>query len=252
MLVLINLDKSPDRLDRMRQRLEAVGLPWQRIAAIDGRAMDYEAHPDLDRAGFEKYHGKRVSAGEVGCYLSHLQALSTFLASGGEFAVILEDDVVFEAGFAELLERLLERSDAWDMVKLSGFHSGTPLPLVSLNDDYTLAVPLSRHTGAGAYLVNRRAAQRLVDSLLPMRLPYDHAFDRSWELDFRMRLVTPLPVNQMPGDASSTIGYKDTKQRKFAWYRRLPMVGYRVINELRRFSHGLTEWLSDRRKMAKG
>jgi len=45
------------------------------------------------------------------------------------------------------------------MVKLSGVHSGTPVPYLEIAPGHRLAVMLSRCTGSSAYAINRRAAQ---------------------------------------------------------------------------------------------
>lgn len=248
LVLLINLDRSEDRLQRMSRRLDDIGLSWQRLSAVDGRGLDLDGMPEISVQDFERLHGKALKPAEAGCYLSHLAAIDAFLASDRPFALIAEDDVVFADDLCEVLAALLENADHWDMVKLSGMHSGLPLPVLPLIGDYRLSVPLAQHTGSGLYLVNRHAARRLSEGLLPMRLPYDHAFDRAWALNFRMRLVKPMPGNQMTADsAHSTIGYGDNPTRKFPWYRRITMASYRLGNELQRFIYNLFEWQRARR-----
>lgn len=40
-------------------------------------------------------------------------------------------------------------------------------------------------------MINRTAAQRYVQQLLPMQLPYDHAYDRGWVYGLKVRRVFP-------------------------------------------------------------
>ena len=44
------------------------------------------------------------------------------------------------------------------------------------------------------------AARALVAGLLPMRLPFDHAFDREWFFGLRAATVLPSPCSQIESD----------------------------------------------------
>jgi glycosyl transferase family 25 len=179
--------------------------------------------------------------GELGCYLSHVEAMRRFLASDAAFALILEDDVLLHDSLPAVLHGLLQHAARWDMVKLSGVHSGTPVPFLDLAPGHRLAVMLTRCTGSSAYVVNRRAAQAYLHGarpLLPMSLPYDHVFDQGWRFGLKVRLVTPTPCGH-DDQIASTIVAPPGPARKFHWLRRLPAHAYRLGNEWRRLCYGL-------------
>jgi glycosyl transferase, family 25 len=90
---VINLDRSPQRLAGISQQLQTLGLPWQRVPAVDARALTPEEAAQLDEAAFRARHGMPPLAGELGCYLSHVKVMRAFLATDDAFAVVLEDDV---------------------------------------------------------------------------------------------------------------------------------------------------------------
>lgn len=241
---LINLDRSTDRLAVMTQRLEKAGLPWQRISAVEGRKLDIESDRRVDIPGYQSRHGKRLNPAEVGCYLSHVDVMEEFLRQPElQWAVILEDDVDFSDDFHEIISSLLSHPDKWDMVKLSGFHSGSPGCTVKLSEKRSLAIMWSRMTGSAAYIVNRKAAATYVACLLPMSLPYDHVFDQGWKLGIKVRMVSPLPTELDP-ELPSTIGYGPADQRRLPFVRRLPCFAYRLRTELQRVSHAAlqTAW----------
>ncbi len=62
-----------------------------------------------------------------------------------------------------------------------------------------LSVYLSRVFHSGAYLINRNAARRLVSKALPIKLPLDKYFTRSWEFDLKFTGVEPVIVHQTYG-----------------------------------------------------
>lgn len=246
---VINLDRAPDRLQRIAGQLQRLGLPWTRLRAIDARDMTKEQAARLDEATYRRRHGMTPLPGELGCYLSHVEVLRRFLAGDADFALVLEDDVLLHDSLPVVLQGLLRHRARWDMVKLSGVHSGTPVRCLELAPGHALAVMLSRCTGSSAYLVNRRAAEAYLHGprpLLPMQLPYDHVFDQGWRFGLEVRLVTPTPCGH-DDHIASTIVAPPGPSRKFHWTRRLPAHAYRLGNEWRRLLYGLRALLRERR-----
>lgn len=250
---IINLDRSPDRLDRISGQLARAGLSFERVPAIDGRALDLTRTDGplarrVDHDYWRKYHHRAMLPAEVGCYLSHLNALDMFLASGGDTALILEDDAEIPRTLDSLLAELLHLRNEWDIVKLHARHPGPQVWRHALGDHGWLTSYITDHAGATAYLLNRKAAARLKAYMLPARLPYDHLFHRGFAHGLRVRGVSPSPIR--PSDLHSIIesdrGYAFEKRRslleKWAdppylarW--RVPLI--RAWCELRRLQHNL-------------
>ena len=237
---VINLERSPERLVAMGERLRTLGLPWRRIVAVDGAALPTWPPGSVDEAGYARWHGKPVAAPEVGCYLSHLKALRTFLDTGATHLLLLEDDALPGPSTREVLEALLRCHAAWDVVKLTGFHRGSPLSVASLVPGHRLAVPFSRQGNTAAVLYSRPAAESAVRALVPMRLPFDHALERPWVFGHRLRVVTPSPVHAKDGSPSTISG---ARTRKFGWAQRLPTHAFRLRNEAQRLAWALGQWL---------
>ena len=76
---LINLDSRPDRLTSATAQLQDLGINFERIPAIS---------PGQDFSELFPF----VTPGVAAIWLSHMKALSAFLATEEEFALILEDD----------------------------------------------------------------------------------------------------------------------------------------------------------------
>lgn len=249
--LVVNLDRSPQRWQRVSAQLQALGLPYQRLSAVDARAFTPEQQVLLDVPAFHRLHGMPPLPGELGCYLSHVKAMQQFLDSSADCAMVLEDDITLTERLPAALAGLLAHPGRWDMVKLSGVHSGTPQPVLAVAPGQQLAVMLTRCTGSSAYLVNRRAAQAYVQGLLPMQLPYDHVFDRGWQFGLKVRMVTPLPCVHGEEEGGSTIlGTGGARRAKFPWHQRLPTYAFRIGASLRRLGHGLHQWAAER--FAKG
>lgn len=241
---VINLDRAPERLARIAAQLDRLGLPWTRLPAVDARALTPAQRAELDDAAYRRKHGKAPVPGELGCYLSHVEVMRRFVAGTAEFALVLEDDVLLRDSLPAVLRGLMAQRGRWDMVKLSGVHSGTPVPYLEVAPGHRLAVMLSRCTGSSAYLMNRRAAAAYLRSLLPMSLPYDHVFDQGWRFGLQVRMVTPWPCDHDEEVATTIVAPAGT--RKFHWTRRFPTYAYRLRNEGRRLAYGLSEALREK------
>ncbi len=239
---VINLDRSPERLRRLRGTLDVLGIAVERVPAVDGENLALP-HPGIDAALYRRTHGRDLSPGEAGCYLSHLRALEAFLASAHDFGVILEDDAAVDGRARDLVAALTApmAPHDWDLVKLESHHRSPGLTIRRLGDFRLCALPF-RSAGSAAYLVGRRGAAEMLAGLLPMRLPYDVAFDRGWDFGLRVRSVLPSPITA--GGAGSTI---DVGRAGTA--RKAPPLGFRAATKAMRFVSALHAWCAPTRAL---
>lgn len=230
---VINLDSASDRWDAMKEAFAGANVTLHRVPAIDGNALQFP-HSDYAEGLFRLFHGRMTNPREVGCYLSHLAACQAFLETGGDRALIFEDDVTPEPGFEAVLDDLLNQGSHWNVIRLTGLSLGIPINVATLRGGHSICVGIGRLKGAGAYLVDRKAAQRFVEGLLPMRLPFDHAIDREWALGLRAAYVLPFPFSQTERGFRSSIQKGGTgKVPSVArWFTTYP---YQAFNEISRW-----------------
>jgi glycosyl transferase family 25 len=235
-IYLINLDRSTDRLRSAEQHFNAVSLPFERIAAIDARTEDLSIYP-VDRRVFQRTHGRTtIRPGEIGCYFSHLKAIRAFLASGREFGIILEDDVLPQRQLSAVLEELLDFSNEWDIVSLFHFHRGGPV-VVRQAKEFSLAVHVAHISSAAAYLLSRNAAERLIKHLEVMRACIDHSLYESWKHGLRLRSVMPMSIQLAEQAHESTINTEAGDKPSI--FFRLPTLINRSYVAIRIFFSGL-------------
>lgn len=242
---VINLDRSVDRLNVISAQLSAQQLAFVRIPAVDGKQASPEQLALLDESRYRRSHGKTSVPGELGCYLSHVEAIRQFAGSGHDFAIVLEDDALVQPNFFEVVHSLTRCAQRWDVVKLSGVHSGTPARVFAIDASHDLCVMFSRCTGASAYVLNQRAAQNYLKRLLPMFLPFDHEFDKGWKYALRVRAVRPFPVLHNE-HVATTIATPLSKHRRLPAIKRLSTHLYRLANELTRLNYATRQYLKER------
>ena len=133
--------------------------------------------------------------------------------------------------FPTVLEAALRHRSSWNILRLTGLSAGHAVPVRPLGGGSALCVNFGRLKGAGAYVVDRAAATAFVAHLLPMWLPWDHAFDREWFLGLRAASVQPFPISQTDSGFKSSIqgGSKRPLPSCRRWFTTYP---YQAFNEI--------------------
>lgn len=232
---VLNLDRSPERWNDFMQSFEPLELNIQRVPAVDGYELTLP-HPDYDEYRYRLYHGKRTSYGTVGCFFSHIKALRLFLESDKETALICEDDVSAKPELPQVLHEVLSLKKHWDLLRLNCLHIPTHVPVRKLGFDYRLTVPVYWAGGTGAYLVNRKAAEKIIALTLPMYLPYDHAFEQNWRMDLTIMMTVPFPIVLNENSRRSMI--QAVSHEKLPFFQRYlfsPLLPYRGLMTCQRW-----------------
>ncbi len=207
-LHVISLPGSNERQAFIAGQLEGQGLPFSWLDGVNGRALDAAEKALLySEEKAVRQGGRALSPGEVGCALSHLKAYRTFLDSGAELALVLEDDAALRPDFRSMLEGVVQAVD-WqetDLLLLSHVQKYTEWGARPLVGDLRLVHTVTAYNGNG-YLITRRGAEALLRELQPVFVPAD-----SWNYlrkrgVLRIRAVIPYLVNHSTLSVDSVIG----------------------------------------------
>jgi glycosyl transferase family 25 len=230
---VINLDRSEDRWVSMAGKLSHLGIAYERVSAVDGRLLQFPVK-EYSEFGYRLLHGKRTNPAEVGCYLSHLECAKRLLETDAAHALILEDDLQFPEDFCEMLAAALDACQTWDILRLSTVNKGRKFAFRQITGKRALAIALTREKGSGAYVINRRAARWLVDAHIPIRLPYDIAYDLEFLAGLRAVFITPVPVSQESHFPTQI--QQGRRQYRMSNWLRITVYLYRAWLELCRFN----------------
>ncbi|MGI8889875.1 MAG: glycosyltransferase family 25 protein [Chthoniobacterales bacterium] len=230
---VINLATATDRWVFVHKSITQSSLCITRVAAVDAMTISLP-HPAFAARQYRWFHGRKINPRELACYLSHLKALQAFLDTGEEHGLVAEDDIVLRPDFDSSLAAALQRSNQWNILRLTGLSAAHPMRVARLAGDRDLCVHFGRLKGAGAYVVDRTAARALLKRLLPMRLPFDHAIDREWRQGLTAASIFPFPVSQTESDFLSSV-QPGTWPRLSRTRRYLTTYPYQALNEVSRW-----------------
>jgi len=212
-VLVINLARSPERLEAIRAQLEAINVPFERIDAFDGRNLSDEFVEQVSPAHIVKksYH-RALSKAEVACSLSHKKAWQQIIDDELDFGVILEDDVDLLDNFSEVLTLLAElpHSD-WDFIKLYALRRGGGKNIAKRFDfrGHTFVTYHRYPLGFVGQAVSRQGAESLVANLPYVTEPVDGQLKSWWEAGvFTFGLVPYCVTTDLDGVSDINPGGK--------------------------------------------
>ncbi|MBN3299594.1 GT251 galactosyltransferase, partial [Amia calva] len=108
---MINLKRRKDRRDRMLQTLGEQGIACKIVSAVDGKALNVSQIQGMGihmLPGYsDPYHGRPLTKGELGCFLSHYNIWKEIVDRGLKTSLVIEDDLRFEVFFKRRLQNLI-------------------------------------------------------------------------------------------------------------------------------------------------
>lgn len=146
------------RWQRMAGLLQ--GLPFRRLAAVDGHTIDGPEYNIPSHPGAPAVLSRYNRA----CILSHRTAAQDFLAGTDRYCCVLEDDVFISPDFPRFINDETWIPPGCDLVKIETTRQEVRLASKGVACLDREAVLLdSVHFGTAGYIVSRRGAQMLLD-----------------------------------------------------------------------------------------
>ena len=131
-IYIINLRRTPERKLYMQRQLDAFGLDYQFVDAVDKlelNSKEYRAQTahqiSIDESQMEHLYNnhknnQRVGEGGLACKLSHIRAYDLIIQHKVPLACVLEDDGYLRPAFPKILNRPeLFQEPSWDILMLS-------------------------------------------------------------------------------------------------------------------------------------
>jgi len=239
-IFIINLKRSINRRKRMERKMKELELAFQFYEGIDGQVLSQEEllkyiAPD------HQFH-RQFKRGEVGCFLSHYLLYKKIVEEKIPYALIMEDDIDISPRFPELLKIIETEIVPGEVIS---FYASFPEPCKlfkdkHINQHYNLIKPYSGQlvVGAVAYVITYKAAQSMMNNILPM---YDVIDD--WRLwlnrafidDFKIVFPHPIELTDMYSDVNESTGGFGLKIKKLIVNNNVPVLTNLILDKRKKF-----------------
>ena len=181
-IVVISLDRRPDRWTAFQQRAQAANMKnVQRLSAVDAKTFDVQNHPGISLLTAHNIKNKARRAhheidrpGAIGCSLSHFKAWEYLQTSSAPAIIVFEDDSTVPVDFnRRLTTTLAELPDEWDLVTFynTPYDGGLTGCTPTLDEKpWSICTSLM---GAHAYMLSRRGAAKMLARAYPIEMHVD-------------------------------------------------------------------------------
>ena len=228
---VLNLRRSPQRWDFVSTHLAEQGLKCNRVEAIDGQYLPAkEIAQNYDAPANKKHYFWPLKPSEIGCYMSHRIALSTFVNdTGSDILLLLEDDVEAHIELSRDIEEWLRVVDTPlpTMLKLFTKRAVTGSVVTSVAG-IKIRRPNRIPLGCQAQLINKPAAIKLLAFSAPFDKPIDVDYQLWWrhgvdvlctEISLFNEVSNQLGGSSIAGSGNLSIGKKIKRELGRTWFR---------------------------------
>lgn len=216
-ILLINLDKSQDRLAVCDDQLTQSKLCYERVPGVLGSALDeVEIAQVYDAKKNNWGYHKSLNKGEIGCYLSHRKAWQLIVEKEIDFAIVLEDDFTLTHSLQDAIDTISQIDIPWDCIKLAEFMNKRQSSVVKTMNNFDLVKYDKLPCRTAAQAISRKGAEKLLQSTKTFYRPVDIDMQFWWEIDLIAYGLKPYPVlieENMKSEIDSFASRNNVKRR---------------------------------------
>lgn len=176
---VISLERDEDKRVAAFSQLEGIKNKVNWIKGIEGKYLNISEHVDSGKC--IKTISRNLTAGEVGCGLSHINAYKEIIEKNLDYGVVFEDDIVIGKGFSEeVLEKIL-KSIEFDILlighhpRYSRLHPATlskPKAL-TINSRFSVGYFSEQPSGGYGYIISKGYASKRIREFEKIYKPID-------------------------------------------------------------------------------
>ena len=192
---VINLERSAHRRAFIVPYLESLGIRPQIFPAVDGRLLDRDElarDGRYDDAYAHQRFSRSLTMGEIGATLSHVGVCRKIVEDGLPVAVVVEDDITFIDGVADVVRKALANAPAdWEFLQLYHWCKDTyPVADGVLGFNNKTCMPV----GCLGYVIRQSAAKKILDTAFPVCYPADSLMGRSPRVGVKLYGTSPCVI----------------------------------------------------------
>ncbi|MCJ8746058.1 hypothetical protein PDJAM_G00137530 [Pangasius djambal] len=233
---MINLQRRSDRRDRMLRALRVQGIDCKIVAAVDGKAMNVSEIHSMGihmLPGYsDPYHGRPLTKGELGCFLSHYNIWKEIAERGLKTSLVIEDDLRFEIFFKRRLKNLMSEVERegldWDLIYIGRKRMQVDHPEKAVPNIHNLVEADYSYWTLG-YMMSLQGAKKLlraeplskmlpVDEFLPVMFNKHPVTDYMEQFETRdLKAFSAEPLLVFPTHYTGEQGYISDTETSTVW-----------------------------------
>lgn len=215
-IFVINLATSTQRRANISRQLDALGLDYEVVDAVNGKQEYEQLVAFYDDAASLRRRGKSLTPGQLGCYASHYRLWQRCIALN-EPVLILEDDAyLYPQLFLEFIKQHQQLAEKFACVRLfehkrKHFSSYKTKAM----KHFDVRRYSKGHMSTTGYFLTPKGAQIYLDNSTKWCFPVDIMMDRFWQTGLPCYGTSPACLTN-DIQFQSDIGYQKITNRRFS------------------------------------
>jgi GR25 family glycosyltransferase involved in LPS biosynthesis len=152
-IFVLNLERRPDRWSKISEKLNKLGINFEKFNAIDGNNLEF------DNSNFVEGRGMIENKFALGCLESHLEIIKIARENNYRRILIFEDDILISEDIKILIQNLRELK-SWKLLYLGSSQYDWNVEMY--NDNFYLS---KKSLGTFAYAVDESIYTEAIDFL---------------------------------------------------------------------------------------
>nr|WP_081879971.1 glycosyltransferase family 25 protein [Agrobacterium rubi] len=159
--LVVNLDRSVDRLPHVVQEFEKNDLTFERVSAVDWHDLK---DINLNELTKRSVKFKKLTYPAIACFLSHRKCWQLIVDGLDEYVAIFEDDVILSQKAKKFLDDVSWIPHGANIIKIETemFPILTGSQIHRIDDEHALRILKGQHNGTCGYIVSRTYAKYLL------------------------------------------------------------------------------------------
>ena len=176
-IAIINLKRSPDRRENMKKQLNALGLHYFIMDAVDGGKLSSDS---LSKDIYEPSRAincikRELTLNEIGCSMSHLKVWEFLQNSSYQEILVLEDDALINQSLIDVLNNLDSFPKDWSLINLFSDQGEYKLLDYAIKG-FKLKKFTRKMNRTAGYIINRSGIKCCIQQIYPIRIAIDGLF----------------------------------------------------------------------------
>ncbi len=223
-IFIIHLNRYPERKIEMIKQMKKIKFCYSFFNAIDGlKLTKNELIEKYSRKGSFFHCNRELTLGEIGNALTHVEIYNKIIKEKIKYCLIMEDDIGIKKNFEGILKRLSKLPKDWDVINFSTDIKGVAFSSPLYKNYYlTKFKPKSRINRASCYLINIKAAKKLLKFAFPIRFPSDGLLGNTSLVGIKTYGITPMPIDLL--DLPTTLKNRRSfllKTKYLSWAKKI-------------------------------
>ena len=180
---VVSLKDSIDRQNSITTQCEKLDISPVFIDAVNGKDLsNSEVSQYCNQKKAKQLFGRELLLGEIGCALSHKKIYQKIVDENIPYAVILEDDAIFDRDFSIVVKNIMAAPLSWELILLGHYKSNlkglkSPISLWHrhrITSKFLLGRLVDFGFGTHGYMITIEGAKKLIAALDVIYKPIDH------------------------------------------------------------------------------